>query len=189
MKRCGQLLSNKAGDAEAVRRPLLETDDVDQLAAIGTLLGKAGTFHEAARAWKRAALLDPESPEIRYNLALTCFRLNDRVCARDNAKAAIQARADFPEANVLYGSVLYVMGADAECLPALRRAHNLLPADESVRELLSRELVLWAEQYAKAGKPGDARALLTELGRLHPLQPEVEQRQLAVGRLLAGQRP
>jgi tetratricopeptide (TPR) repeat protein len=188
VKRCAQLLSGEAADAQTVCRPLFETDDVDQLAALGTLLGKAGVFAQAATAWKRAALLDPESPEIRYDLALTCFQLKDRVCARDNAKAAIEARADFPEANVLYASVLYMMGADAECLPALRRAHDLLPGDASVRELLSRELVLWAEHFAKTGQRGDARALLTELGRLQPLQPEVEQRQLAVRRLLVDER-
>ncbi|MDQ2950025.1 MAG: hypothetical protein M3Y27_29495, partial [Acidobacteriota bacterium] len=78
----------------------------------------------------------------------------------------------------------YMMGADADALPALRRAHALQPRDGSVRELLSRELVLWAEQFAKTGKPGDARALLLELDGLQPLRAEQAQRLPEVWRLL-----
>jgi tetratricopeptide (TPR) repeat protein len=184
IKRCGQLLANKAGDAEKFCQPLFETDDVDKLAALGMLLGNTRLFGEARAAWERAAALDPESPEIHYDLALTCFHLGNRICARDNAKAAIHLRADFPEATVLYASVLYMMGADADALPALRRAHALQPGDSSVRELLSRELVLWAEQFAKTGKTVDARALLLELDGLQPLRAEQAQRLLEVRRRL-----
>lgn len=179
LKRCGERLS-----AEACR-PLLETDDVDQLAALGMVLGKAGAYDQAEAAWKRAASLDPDSSEIRYDLALTCFYLKDRVCARDNSKAAIGLRANFPEANVLYASVLYMMGADTEALPALRKAHALSPEDDSVRQLFCNELMLWAEQYARTGRVSEAHVLLTELGALQPLPPEQERRRLALEELLA----
>ena len=179
VKRCGETLS--AADCG----PVLETDDVDKLAAVGMLLGKAKAFEQAEAAWKRAATLDPESAEIRYDLALTCFYLKDRVCARDNARTAIDLRANFLEANVLYASVLYMMGADADALPALRKAHALSPRDNSVRQLLCNELVLWAEQYARGGRPGDARVLLAELGALEPLPVEQERRRAALEQLLA----
>jgi tetratricopeptide (TPR) repeat protein len=185
LKRCGQTLSGKNTDEIArICGPLLETDDVDKLAALGTLLGKAGFYVQAEAAWKRAALLDPESPEIRYDLAITCFHLEDRGCARDNAKAALQTRADFPEANILYGSVLYTMGADTEALPALRKAHALSPRDNLVRELLSNEIVLWAEQYVQTGKTSNARLLLSELNSLQPLPPAQQQRLVKLQRLL-----
>lgn len=185
LKRCGQVLANKnADEAERVCGPLLTTDDVDKLTTVGMLLGKAGSFEQAKDAWKRAASLDPQSSEIRYDLALTCFHLNDRICARDNAKAAIQARTDFPEANVLYATVLYTMGADAEALPALRRARALNPQDRSIRELLIDELLLWAKQYARNEKAGDARNLLNELDGLEPLQAEQEQRFFETRKLL-----
>lgn len=185
LKRCGQVLSNRNADEIAkVCGPLLETDDVDKLTALGMLLGKAELFEAAEGAWKQAAFLDPDSAEIRYDLALTCFHLKNRVCARDNAKAAIKTRPDFPEANILYASVLYTMGADTEALSALRKAHNLSPQDGSIRELLSNELMLWAEQYAHTGMADKARLLLSELGGLQPLPAEQEQRLLAVRMLL-----
>jgi predicted Zn-dependent protease len=186
LKRCGQLLSNNT-DKEAWKTcgPQMKTDDVDKLASLGMLFGRYGRFEQARAVWQRAASLDPESPEIRYDLALTCFHLKDSRCARDNAKAAIQARPDFPEANVLYASVLYQLGADDEALPALRRAHMLNPADASIRELLGNELMLWAEQYAKTGKSGEARVLVTELDALQPLQQEQQRRQQVLRRILA----
>jgi Flp pilus assembly protein TadD len=186
LKRCGRLLSTGT-DEEAWKTcgPLMQTDDVDKLASLGMLFGRYGQFEQARTVWQRAASLDPESPEIRYDLALTCFHLNDSECARDNAKAAIQGRPDFPEANVLYSSVLYKLGADDEALPALRRAHKLNPADASIRELLGNELILWAEQYARTGKSGEARSLATELDSLQPLQQDQQQRKQALRRLLA----
>jgi tetratricopeptide (TPR) repeat protein len=185
LQRCGQLLLNNS-DEEAWKNcgPQMETDDVDKLASLGMLFGKYGRFEHARAAWERAASLDPESPEIRYDLALTCFHLKDSECARNNAKAAIQARPDFPEANVLYASVLYKLGVDDEALPALRRAHLLNPADASIRELLGNELMLWAEQYAKTGRSAEARVLVTELDGLQPLQRDQEQRKQALRRLL-----
>ena len=118
LKRCGQSLVSRQrrGSFEALR-PLLETDDVHKLAALGMLLGKAQHFEEARSAWARAAFSIPNPAEIRYDLALTCFHLKDLGCARQNAAAAIQGREDFPEANVLYASVLYMTGADEEALP------------------------------------------------------------------------
>lgn len=189
LKRCGQLLSNSAGEeAWKVCGPQMQTDDVDKLAALGMVFGKYGLYEKARGVWKRAAFLDPDSAEIRYDLALTCFHLKDIPCARANAKAAIESRTDFPEANVLYASILYMMGEDEQALPALRKAHMLNPDDGSVRELLGNELMLWAEHYAKRGNSGEARALSAELDGLQPLQQEQERRRQALRRLLAVER-
>lgn len=186
LKRCAQLLSTGSGaDADKVCGPQVETDDVDKLAAVGMVFGKYGQYKKARKVWVRAASLDPDSAEIRYDLALTCFHLKETQCAYENAKAAIQRRADFPEANVLYASILYMKGADEEALPALRKAHLLNPNDASIRELLGNELMLWAEHYAKTGKPGEARALGAELDGLQPLPHDQEARREALRRLLA----
>ncbi len=168
LKRCSQLLSSDtAGEIAKTCGTLLETDDVDKLAAVGMMFGKAGFFDKAEEAWRRAAILDPESAEIRYDLALTCFHLEHFACAREYANAAIEARADFPEANVLYASVLYKLGADEEALPALRRAYALTPRDGAIHEMLANELMLWAEHYAKAKQFGEAGKLRGELDALH----------------------
>ena len=76
--RCRALLSH--GQAEAAWeqcRPLTETDDVDQIVAIGMLFGEAEKYSQALTAWEKAVPLDPDSSEIQYNLALTCFHLKD----------------------------------------------------------------------------------------------------------------
>ena len=173
LKQCSQLLSNDASDEiDRACGTLLETDDVDKLAAVGMMFGKAGFFDRAEEAWRRAAVLDPESPEIRYDLALTCFHLKHFACARENANAAIKARSDFPEANVLYASVLYKLGADEEALPALRRAYALSPRDAAIHEMLANELMLWADHYAKTKQFGEAGKLRVELDALQPVHSE-----------------
>jgi tetratricopeptide (TPR) repeat protein len=88
-------------------RPLLETDDVDKLVSIGMLFGKAEKYEQALAVWDKAVALDPESPEINYNLALTCFHLKNMPRARKHVATAVQLRPDFFEANLLYGTILY----------------------------------------------------------------------------------
>src|SRR5438552_511025 len=71
--------------AWAMCRPLAETDDVGKIAAIGMLFGEAKQYRPALEAWQKAAALDPDSSEIQYNFALTCFHLKDMLRAREHA--------------------------------------------------------------------------------------------------------
>jgi tetratricopeptide (TPR) repeat protein len=126
---------------EALRKcvPLLDTDDVDKLAMLGMLFGEAGIDDQAHTAWSRALSLDPESPEFAYNLAFACFRLHKTSDSARYAADAVRLRPEFPEANALYGTVLYMLGRDAEAMAVLTHAHQLLPDDQGVSRLLARE--------------------------------------------------
>jgi tetratricopeptide (TPR) repeat protein len=167
--RCRALLSN--GQAEAAWeqcRPLTETDDVDQIVAIGMLFGEAEKYPQALVAWEKAAALDPDSSEIQHNLALTCFHLNDVFRARQHAAEAVRLRPDFVEANILYGTVLYMGAEDQLAIPVLTHANELKPGDPSVRRLLAEELAISAERHVRDQQWHQASELLEKAAALQP---------------------
>lgn len=138
------LVQQKIEEAWNLCRALADTDDVDKIVAIGMLFGQAEQFRQAIQVWEKAAELDPDSSEIQYNLALTCFHLKDARQARDHAAAAVRLRPDFVEANILYGTILYMGGEDREALAVLTHAHELKPEDGTVDRLLAEELAIAA---------------------------------------------
>jgi tetratricopeptide (TPR) repeat protein len=160
------LLEQKVDDAWALCRALTNTDDVDKLVAIGMLFGQAEQYPKAMEVWEEAAELDPDSAEIQYNLALTLFHLKDVRRARDNAAAAVRLRPDFVEANILYGTILYMGGEDREALAVLARAHELQPEDKTVDRLLAEELSI-------ASADQDCKRAAESLKRAITLQPDL----------------
>ena len=167
--RCRALLSR--GQAEAAWdecRPLTQTDDVDKLVAIGMLFGEAEKYPQAIIAWEKAAALDPDSSEIQHNLALTCFHLNDVFRARQHAAEAVRLRPDFVEANILYGTILYMGAEDQQAIPVLTHANELKPGDPSVRRLLAEELAISAERHVRDQQWRQATVLLEKAAALQP---------------------
>lgn len=131
------LLQKKTDDAWASCKPLLDTDDFDKVTAIAMLFEKGGDQAHAMTAWQRAVNLDPESPEANYNVAFACFQRKDIGCAKHYAQIAFQLWPQFPEASILYGTILYMIADDLEAVKVLTRAHELRPDDQSVRRLLA----------------------------------------------------
>ena len=167
--RCRALLSH--GQAEAAWeqcRPLTETDDVDKIVAIGMLFGEAEKYQQALMAWEKAVALDPDSSEIQHNLALTCFHLNDVFRARQHAAEAVRLRPDFVEANILYGTILYMGAEDELAIPVLTHANELKPGDPSVRRLLAEELAISAERHVRDQQWRQATELLERAAALLP---------------------
>jgi len=153
--RCRTLLvQEKAEEAWTLCRQLADTDDVDKIVAIGMLFSQSEQYRPAIEIWEKAAKLDPDSSEIQYNLALTCFHLKDVRRARDHAAAAVRQRPNFVEANILYGTILYMGGEDREALAVLTHAHELKPDDRTVDRLLAEELAIAAadEDCVKAAE-------------------------------------
>ena len=175
--RCRTLLSQ--GRAEAAWdecRPLTETDDVDKLVAIGMLFGEAEKYPQALTAWEKAVTLDPDSSEIQHNLALTCFHLKDVFRARQHAAEAVRLRPDFVEANVLYGTILYMGAEDERAIPVLTHANELKPGDPGVRRLLAEELVISAERHVRDQKWREAAELLERAATLQPDSRQISTR-------------
>jgi tetratricopeptide (TPR) repeat protein len=153
--------------------PLTDTDDVDKLAAIGMLFGEAEQYPQARAAWDKAVALDPDSSEIQYNLALTCFHMKDMPCAREHVAEAVRQRPDFVEADILYGTVLYMTAEAREAMAVLTRAHDLRPDDPLVCRLLAEELSMFAERYAQKQDWRRAVDLLTKAAALQPDSREI----------------
>ena len=183
--RCRSLLVQGNPEAAwAMCRPLTETDDVDKIVAIGILFGQAKQYQPALEAWQKAAALDPDSSEIQYNFALTCFHLNDMRRARERAVEAVRQRPDFVEANILYGTILYMGAEDGEALRVLTRAHDLKPDDGSVRRLLAEELSISADQHMRNQEWQQVVALLEKAAALQPDSPQISQKLAEARRLL-----
>ena len=133
----GLLSAGKSDEAWQQCGSMVETDDVDKLVALGIAFGDKGDAKHARTIWEKALRLDPDSPEINYNLALACFHLRDIRQAEAHARDAVRLWADFPEANVLYGTVLYMLADDARAREVLSHAQELRPDDDMVRRLLA----------------------------------------------------
>ncbi len=172
--RCRTSLSQgQADQAWELCGPLTDTDDVDKIVAIGMLFGEAEKYPQARAAWEKAVALDPDSSEIQYNLALTCFHLKDIARAREHAAEAVRLRPDFVEANILYGTILYMGAEDREAMVVLTRAHELKPDDPAVRRLLAEEMSISAEHHAQNKEWRQAADLLEKAAALEPGSREI----------------
>lgn len=167
------LLKHEAEAAWAMCQPLTDTDDVDKIVAVGMLFSTAEQYGPALEAWQKAVALDPDSSEIQYNLALTYFHLKNMPLARKHAAEAVRQRPDFVEANILYGTILYMGAEDREALAALTHAHELKPDDAGARRLLSEELAIAADRYAQNEDWKQAAALLEKAVALQPDLPGI----------------
>jgi tetratricopeptide (TPR) repeat protein len=184
--RCRSLLAQGDPDAAwALCRPLTDTDDVDKVTAIGMLFGEAQQYRPALEAWQKAAALDPDSSEIQYNFALTCFHLKEMPRAREHAAEAVRQRPDFVEANILYGTILYMGTEDAEALRVLTHAHDLKPDDDTVRRLLAEELAISADRHMRNQEWPQVVALLEKAAALQPGSEQIT-RKLAEARQQLG---
>jgi tetratricopeptide (TPR) repeat protein len=171
---CRSLLSEgKPGEAWEACRPLLETDDVDKLVALGILFGKSGEYERALEIWKRAVILDPDSSEVHYNLGLTAYQLKNLRQARQSVATAVQLRPDFFEANMLYGTILYLTAQDEEAIRVLAHAHELRPDDEEARKLLAHQLMLSSEALIRKKDLRRAEDLLEQAAALTPDAKEI----------------
>jgi tetratricopeptide (TPR) repeat protein len=116
---------------------VVETDDIDKLTAVGMLFGEFHFYDRALQVFEKALALDPESPELNYDIGFTYFGKKDYPQARKFLGTAVQFRPHFFEAQALEGTVLYLLGDDAAALKALQQAHELRPDDDAVIKLLA----------------------------------------------------
>jgi tetratricopeptide (TPR) repeat protein len=146
---------------------------VDKLVAFGILFGKSGEYEHALEIWKRAVILDPDSSEVHYNLALTAYHLKNLPQARQSVATALQLRPDFFEANMLYGTILYLIAQDEEAIRVLAHAHELRPDDGDARKLLAHQLMLSSEALIKKKDLKRAEDLLKQAAALTPDAKEI----------------
>jgi len=170
---CAQALqSSSAGAAPAVCDQLYDPDDSDKLTMLGTLYGQHGDYEAALKPLRRAAQLDPNSPQTHYNLALDCFRLGRYAEARDALANVVKLWPDLAPLNALYGGVLYRLGDKAAAYDALRHAYQLHPQDASSATLLYDTGLSLAEESLAGKQYAVSAKYLNEMAQLFPQTPE-----------------
>lgn len=159
-------------EARAVCDRLYDPDNAEKLTALGTIYGQHGDLEAALKPLQRAAELAPQSPQMQYNLAFTYFRLNRFEEARAPIANAVKRWPDLFQLNALYGTVLLKLGEDLPGCQALRRAHQLNPADAQSASLLYLTLLGLARKSEAAREYSDALRYLGEAANLRPDDPE-----------------
>ena len=159
-------------EAHAVCERLYDDKNAEKLTALGTIYGQHGDLEAALKPLRRAAELAPQSPQMQYNLAFTYFRLSRFEEARTPIANAVKRWPDIFQLNALYGAVLSKLGKDLPACRALRRAHQLNPADSQTTNLLYLTLLGLARKGQAAREYSDSLRYLGEAANLRPADPE-----------------
>lgn len=180
---CAQELDRAtSADTTSICDQLYDPDDAKALTALGILYGQHGDFEKALKPLQRAAELDPRSPQMQYNLALTYSQLKRFEDARGALAGAVQRWPDLFPLNALYGAVLWNLGSVLPAYQALRQAHQLNPQDKSTTSLLYQATFELAKRSEEAAADTEALRYLKEAASLVPTAPEPHQRMAMIYR-------
>jgi tetratricopeptide (TPR) repeat protein len=158
--------------ARSVCAKLFDPEDANKLTILGTLYGQHGDFQEALEPLHRAAALNPNSPQMQYNLAFDYFQLGRYAQAREPLAKAVARWPDLFPLNALYGAVLYKLGEARPAYHALRHAHELNPQDPATASLLYQVSLSLAEKSLASKQYSDSLGYLNEATQLRPAEPE-----------------
>ena len=175
-----QLGQGKKKEARTVCEQLADPHDAKKLTALGTIYGQHGDYEDALKPLQRAAELEPQSPQMQYNLAYTYYQLNQLEAARGPLAAALKRWPDLFPLNSLYGAVLLKLGEDSAGYEALGHAHQLNPDDSGTMNLLYNAALGLAAKNRDAKKYPEALRYLEEAARLHPNEAEPHLRMAAI---------
>jgi Flp pilus assembly protein TadD len=170
---CGKKLDQGPRDeARSFCEQLYAPDDAAKLTALGTIYGQHGDLEAALKPFRRAAELEPHSPQMQYNLALTYYQLNQFEEARPPLAKAIQRWPDLFQLNALYGADLLKLGENAAAYPALHHAHQLNPEDSGTTDLLYKIALTLAQKSRSEQRYVNALRYLEEAAKLRPREAE-----------------
>jgi tetratricopeptide (TPR) repeat protein len=174
---CAQKLDQGLKDeAQATCRQLYDPDNAERLTSLGTIYGQHGDLGDALQCFQRAADLEPQSPQMQYNLALTYYQLNQFSKARAPLEHALERWSDLFQLNALYGAVLVKLGEDVSAYQALHHAHELNPQDSGTVDLLYRTTLQLAQKTQQDREYPQSLGYLQEAAKLQPDQAEPHRR-------------
>ena len=170
---CGKKLEQgPREEARNVCEQLYAPDDAAKLTALGTIYGQHGDLEAALRPFRRAAELEPKSPQMQYNLALTYYQLNQFKEARAALARVIEQWPDLFQLNSLYGAVLLKLGEDVQAYRALHHAQQLKPEDSGTTDLLYKVILILARKDQSARQYSNSLHYLEEAAKLRPQEAE-----------------
>jgi Flp pilus assembly protein TadD len=170
---CRQKLDQGAREeARTVCEQLYDPNDADKLTELGTIYGQHGDPEAALKPLRRAAELEPHSPQMQYNLALTYYQLNQFEQAREPLANSLKRWPDLFQLNALYGAVLVKLGMDLPAYQALHHAHELNPQDPETANLLYALTFGLGQKSKSAARYSESLRYLEEASSLRPQEPE-----------------
>lgn len=183
---CSEKLSQgQKEEARAICEQLADLNDAQKLTSLGTIYGQHGDFEDALKPLQRAAELQPQSPQMQYNLAYTYYQMNQFEAARGPLESALKRWPDLFPLNSLYGAVLLKLGEEAAGYQALRHAHELNPDDAGTVDLLYATALELAQKDREAKKYQEALGYLGEAVKLRPREAEPHRRMAEIYNLTA----
>jgi len=173
---CAQALdSGPSEDTASICAQVYDPNDAKALTALGILYGQHGAFEKALNPLQKAAELDPGSPQMQYNLALTYSQLKRFEDARKALEGAVQRWPDLFPLNALYGAVLWNLGSVLPAYQALHHAHQLNSQDQGTTALLYQSALELAKRSEEAAADSEALRYLQEAASLAPGSAEPHQ--------------
>jgi Flp pilus assembly protein TadD len=170
-----QLDQGVSEQALLVCEQLYNPDDAEMLTSLGILYGQRGELERALKPLLRAAELEPQSPQIQYNLAFTYYRMGRFADARSPLAGALERWPDLFSLNALYGAVLWRLGEAEPAHQVLKRAHKLNADDASTTDFLYMATLELAKKSEQSASPSQALGYLKEAAALKPSEPQPHQ--------------
>ena len=168
---CAQKLQQGARDqARAVCDQLYDDNDAERLTELGTLYGQHGDYEAALKPLRRAAELQPQSPQMQFNLAMVYFQLNRFEEARVPLASALQRWPDLFQLNALYGAVLLKLGQEFPAYQTLQHAHQLNSSDSGTVDLLYEAAIALGRKNQESRQYGDSLRYYAEAAKLRPAE-------------------
>jgi protein O-GlcNAc transferase len=181
---CGQKLDQgPREEARALCGQLYNPDNAEKLMTLGTIYAQHGDLEDALKPLQRAAELQPQSPQMQYNLALAYYQLNRFDEARVPLATAIKRWPDLFQLNALYGAVLFKLGENLEAYQSLHHAHKLNPDDSNSRDMLYETALRLAQKEQAAKHYVSTLHYLQEASKLRPQEPGPHRRMAEIYRL------
>ena len=111
-----------------------------------TLMAK-GDFQGALGYFHRALVFTPQYPFLFINFGIAENAVGQTRVAEQYFREALRLAPDLPDAYSFYGRFLISHSRQAEAQPLLRKAADLSPGDELVRDLVTEASIFSAETY------------------------------------------
>jgi tetratricopeptide (TPR) repeat protein len=183
---CGQKLDQGAReDARAICEQLYNPDNAEKLMTLGTIYAQHGDLDDALKPLRRAAELQPQSPQMQYNIALAYYQLNRFEDARVPLATALKRWPDLFQLNALYGAVLFRLEQYPEAYRVLLHGHKLKPDDVATTATLYDTTMRLAQNDQSAKNYSETLKYLREASQLRPQDPEPHRRMAEIYKLTA----
>jgi tetratricopeptide (TPR) repeat protein len=134
------LLAGKTAEGTRIARDLSDQNkgDVRLHFTLGVLLASSGQYRAAQLELEKANALQPETPEILYNLGQAYLRTSDYSKAETVLTRALKLKPESPDTLYLLAQVYSDQSRPVDALDLLARAHKLAPENPDIIFLLAR---------------------------------------------------